>query len=154
MENQKLKNETRLLLNIEDAFLAYKKSKKKDLSELSALIKEVYFLQIDKKVRQLYRDQFIKIKELFEEKLNELVSYYYKYEKTMFLVERREIEAENARILHIISMIDELIKQGKKTFAVTGENNGSIVMAKNIEDAKKAFSKKYNNEMILLVREL
>lgn len=109
MENQKLKNETRLLLSVEEAFLAYKKSNKKDLSELAGLIKEVYFLKIDKKIRQLYRNQFLKIKAFFEEKLNELVSYYYENERAMFLVERREVEAESARILYIISMIDELI---------------------------------------------
>lgn len=113
MENQNLKIETKLLLSIEDAFLAYKKSNKNDLSELSTLIKEVYFLQIDKKLRQLYRNQFLKIKVLFEEKINELVSYYYENERAMFLVEKREVEAEGARILYIISMIDELINQEK-----------------------------------------
>lgn len=49
---------------------------------------------------------------------------------------------------------DHNVKQPQKTYAVTGEDHGSIVQAPDEEAAKELFSKHYKGERIIHVKDI
>lgn len=51
-------------------------------------------------------------------------------------------------------MNNQELKSANKVFAVTGVDHGSIVTAVNEEEARKIFQKHYDNEEIIVVKDI
>ena len=52
------------------------------------------------------------------------------------------------------TLIDEMKEKETKCYAVTGVENGSLVYAKDEDDAKTIFNLFYENERILSIRQI